>query len=129
MLTAQVLPICHAALVVSLSCVDVCCLILHAFSRCVLVLMVVVQVKNNARNHVLERRAFSFLSTDSLAELQLGGYDPDAVRRGGRELERAEEDGDAAGNQHDILTDTTLGTSGGKEGGREEERMGVVSGM
>mmetsp|Transcript_47923 Transcript_47923/g.150321 ORF Transcript_47923/g.150321 Transcript_47923/m.150321 type:complete len:513 (+) Transcript_47923:337-1875(+) len=36
-------------------------------------------VKDNARNHVLERRAFSFLSTDSLAELQLGGYDPDAI--------------------------------------------------
>eukprot|EP00286_Rhodomonas_abbreviata_P028232 CAMPEP_0181315084 /NCGR_PEP_ID=MMETSP1101-20121128/15175_1 /TAXON_ID=46948 /ORGANISM="Rhodomonas abbreviata, Strain Caron Lab Isolate" /LENGTH=528 /DNA_ID=CAMNT_0023422245 /DNA_START=168 /DNA_END=1754 /DNA_ORIENTATION=+ len=36
-------------------------------------------VKDNARNHMLERRAFSFMSTDTAAEIQLGGYDPDAV--------------------------------------------------
>jgi len=36
-------------------------------------------VKNSAKNHVLSRRAFSFMSTDNAAEIQLGGYDPAAV--------------------------------------------------
>eukprot|EP00282_Hemiselmis_andersenii_P034861 CAMPEP_0169453540 /NCGR_PEP_ID=MMETSP1042-20121227/14812_1 /TAXON_ID=464988 /ORGANISM="Hemiselmis andersenii, Strain CCMP1180" /LENGTH=571 /DNA_ID=CAMNT_0009565579 /DNA_START=32 /DNA_END=1747 /DNA_ORIENTATION=- len=37
------------------------------------------RVKDNAHNHMLKNRAFSFMSTDKDAEIQLGGYDPDAV--------------------------------------------------
>lgn len=37
------------------------------------------RVKDNARNHMLKRRSFSFMSTDTSAEIQLGGYDPEAI--------------------------------------------------
>jgi hypothetical protein len=37
------------------------------------------RVKNNARNHMLKRRSFSFMSSDTSAEIQLGGYDPEAI--------------------------------------------------
>ena len=37
------------------------------------------RVKDNSHNHMLKNRAFSFLSTDKAAEIQLGGYDPDSV--------------------------------------------------
>jgi len=37
------------------------------------------RVKNNAKNHMLKRRAFSFFSTDDEAEIQLGGVDPASI--------------------------------------------------
>jgi len=36
-------------------------------------------VKDNDRNKMLHRRAFSFLSTETAAEIQIGGYDPASV--------------------------------------------------
>eukprot|EP00802_Teleaulax_amphioxeia_P011055 Tamp_11085.p1 GENE.Tamp_11085~~Tamp_11085.p1 ORF type:complete len:525 (-),score=133.37 Tamp_11085:383-1957(-) len=37
------------------------------------------RVKDNAKNHMLKKRAFSFFSTDDQAEIQLGGIDPDSI--------------------------------------------------
>mmetsp|Transcript_44370 Transcript_44370/g.111080 ORF Transcript_44370/g.111080 Transcript_44370/m.111080 type:complete len:509 (+) Transcript_44370:11-1537(+) len=37
------------------------------------------RVKDNEKNHMLKRRAFSFFSTDTQAEIQLGGIDPDSI--------------------------------------------------
>ncbi|EKX44705.1 hypothetical protein GUITHDRAFT_109483 [Guillardia theta CCMP2712] len=37
------------------------------------------RVKDNAKNHMLRKRAFSFFSTDDQAEIQLGGVDPESI--------------------------------------------------
>jgi hypothetical protein len=37
------------------------------------------RVKDNSKNHMLKKRAFSFFSTDDQAEIQLGGIDPDSI--------------------------------------------------
>jgi hypothetical protein len=37
------------------------------------------RVKDNAKNHMLKRRAFSFFSTEDQAEIQLGGVDPASI--------------------------------------------------
>jgi len=37
------------------------------------------RVKDNAKNHMLRKRAFSFFSTDDQAEIQLGGIDPASI--------------------------------------------------
>jgi hypothetical protein len=37
------------------------------------------RVKENSKNHMLKRRAFSFFSTDDQAEIQLGGVDPASI--------------------------------------------------
>ena len=36
-------------------------------------------ITDNADNHKLDRRAFSFFSTDDRAEIHLGGFDPEAI--------------------------------------------------
>mmetsp|Transcript_3454 Transcript_3454/g.8250 ORF Transcript_3454/g.8250 Transcript_3454/m.8250 type:complete len:549 (-) Transcript_3454:117-1763(-) len=37
------------------------------------------RVKDNAKNHMLKKRAFAFFSTDDSAEIQLGGVDPASI--------------------------------------------------